>query len=198
MTVPAGRRHRFQRPRQNAVKALNFFYGAYQALHNITIDMPENRVTALIGPSGCGKSTFLRTLNRMNETMREPRVEGEITAGRRKHPRMEVTTCAGAWAWCSSGPTRSPNRSSKRRLRPAHQRHAKRQRLAAEKVEHSLRGRRSGTKSRTSCTNRPTRSPAASSSACASRAPWRWIRRCCCWMSPAPRSIPSPPPRSKT
>jgi phosphate transport system ATP-binding protein len=57
---------------------LNFFYGAFQALHGISMHVYEKRVTAFIGPSGCGKSTFLRTLNRMNETIRHSRVEGEI------------------------------------------------------------------------------------------------------------------------
>src|ERR1035441_10313206 len=57
---------------------LNFFYGSFQALHSISMKVYANRVTALIGPSGCGKSTFLRTLNRMNETIRNTRVVGEI------------------------------------------------------------------------------------------------------------------------
>jgi phosphate transport system ATP-binding protein len=57
---------------------LNFFYGAFQALRGISMQVYEKRVTAFIGPSGCGKSTFLRTLNRMNETVRNSRVEGEI------------------------------------------------------------------------------------------------------------------------
>jgi phosphate transport system ATP-binding protein len=57
---------------------LNFFYGAFQALHGISMQVYANRVTAFIGPSGCGKSTFLRTLNRMNETVRHSRVEGDI------------------------------------------------------------------------------------------------------------------------
>ncbi|MGA2184619.1 MAG: phosphate ABC transporter ATP-binding protein PstB [Bryobacteraceae bacterium] len=57
---------------------VDFFYGKYQALHNISIDFPENQITALIGPSGCGKSTFLRTLNRINDTIRGSRVTGEV------------------------------------------------------------------------------------------------------------------------
>ena len=57
---------------------LNFFYGKFQALHNVSMQVYEKRVTAFIGPSGCGKSTFLRTLNRMNESVRHSRVEGEI------------------------------------------------------------------------------------------------------------------------
>jgi phosphate transport system ATP-binding protein len=58
---------------------VNFFYGALQALHDVSMDIEEHRVTALIGPSGCGKSTFLRTLNRMNDTIPGTRLEGEIT-----------------------------------------------------------------------------------------------------------------------
>ncbi|HUG62047.1 MAG TPA: phosphate ABC transporter ATP-binding protein PstB [Methylomirabilota bacterium] len=53
-------------------------YGSKQALHGVSIDIPERAVTAFIGPSGCGKSTFLRCLNRMNDTIVGARVEGEI------------------------------------------------------------------------------------------------------------------------
>ena len=60
------------------VRRLNFYYGATAALHDISIAIPANRITALIGPSGCGKSTFLRTLNRMHETVRNTRAEGEV------------------------------------------------------------------------------------------------------------------------
>lgn len=59
-------------------KNLNFFYGSFQALHDISIDIASNKITAFIGPSGCGKSTFLRTMNRMNEALRNTRVEGDL------------------------------------------------------------------------------------------------------------------------
>jgi len=58
---------------------LDVFYGAEQALDGIDIDIPENRVTAIIGPSGCGKSTFLRCVNRMNDRIDNCRVEGELS-----------------------------------------------------------------------------------------------------------------------
>ena len=58
---------------------LDVFYGEEQALDSIDIDIPENRVTAIIGPSGCGKSTFLRCINRMNDRISSARVEGELT-----------------------------------------------------------------------------------------------------------------------
>jgi phosphate transport system ATP-binding protein len=62
-----------------SVKSLNFYYGAFQALHDINIEIPGKGITALIGPSGCGKSTFLRTLNRINEMIRGARAEGMVT-----------------------------------------------------------------------------------------------------------------------
>ncbi|HKV06244.1 MAG TPA: phosphate ABC transporter ATP-binding protein PstB [Candidatus Acidoferrales bacterium] len=60
------------------ISDLNFYYGAKQAVFGLNLRIPKNKVTALIGPSGCGKSTFLRTLNRMNETIRHTRVAGQI------------------------------------------------------------------------------------------------------------------------
>src|SRR5580698_6318427 len=60
------------------VTKLNFYYGKNHALHNVSMDVATNKVTAMIGPSGCGKSTLLRTLNRMHETLRHTRLEGEI------------------------------------------------------------------------------------------------------------------------
>jgi len=69
-----------QEPEKNkiTVRNLDFYYGESQALFDISLDIPANRVTALIGPSGCGKSTFLRTLNRMNETIPGVRIKGTI------------------------------------------------------------------------------------------------------------------------
>ena len=70
---------------------LHFFYGGYQALHDVTLDVREKGITALIGPSGCGKSTFLRTLNRISETIHGTRVEGRVTLDGEDVLRMEVT-----------------------------------------------------------------------------------------------------------
>ena len=60
------------------VRGLNFYYGKFQALKNIELDIPERKVTAFIGPSGCGKSTLLRTFNRMFELYPDQRAEGQI------------------------------------------------------------------------------------------------------------------------
>src|ERR1017187_8334556 len=65
------------RPKLKAIN-VSFFYGAFKALHDISLDMLTNRITALIGPSGCGKSTFLRSLNRINDTVRNSHMEGQI------------------------------------------------------------------------------------------------------------------------
>ncbi len=70
---------------------LNFYYGEFQALHGISMKIYGNRVTAFIGPSGCGKSTFLRTLNRMNETVKKTRVEGEIRLDGENIAALEVS-----------------------------------------------------------------------------------------------------------
>ena len=59
-------------------KNLNLFYGTVQALKNISLDMEEKKVTALIGPSGCGKSTFIKTLNRMNDLIPNVKITGDV------------------------------------------------------------------------------------------------------------------------
>jgi len=67
-------------PRRTIIEAhdINVWYGETQALQDITMQIPEEKVTALIGPSGCGKSTFLRCVNRMNDLIESARVEGEL------------------------------------------------------------------------------------------------------------------------
>jgi phosphate transport system ATP-binding protein len=62
-----------------STRGLNFYYGKFQALKNINLDIPDRKVTAFIGPSGCGKSTLLRVFNRMFELYPEQRAEGKVT-----------------------------------------------------------------------------------------------------------------------
>jgi len=73
------------------ISQLDFFYGAYQALHAVELEIAANRITALIGPSGCGKSTFLRVLNRMYETVRGARVAGEVLLDNEDALAMDVS-----------------------------------------------------------------------------------------------------------
>lgn len=65
-------------PVKISARDVSVFYGEKQALHEVSLDIPDKTVTALIGPSGCGKSTFLRTMNRMNDTIPGARVTGRI------------------------------------------------------------------------------------------------------------------------
>ena len=61
-----------------SIRDLDFYYGKFQALKNVDLDIPERRVTAFIGPSGCGKSTLLRTFNRMYSLYPGQRATGEV------------------------------------------------------------------------------------------------------------------------
>jgi phosphate transport system ATP-binding protein len=63
------------------VRDLNAWFGSTQALHGISLEIPQKQSTAIIGPSGCGKSTFIRCLNRMHETLPNTRVEGTVKIG---------------------------------------------------------------------------------------------------------------------
>ena len=76
------------------VKDLCLWYGDHQALKNISIDIPEKSITALIGPSGCGKSTFLKTLNRMNDLVPGVRITGDVRYRGENifDPSMDVST----------------------------------------------------------------------------------------------------------
>src|SRR6058998_2103514 len=65
-------------PVKISVSHVNFYYGTNQALHDVSVQIRPQCVTALIGPSGCGKSTFLRALNRMNDTIDGARLTGTV------------------------------------------------------------------------------------------------------------------------
>jgi phosphate transport system ATP-binding protein len=79
-------------PAKLVVRNLNFYYGSFKALHGVSMQVLAQRVTALIGSSGCGKSTLLRTFNRMNETVRNSRMEGEILLESENILRMDVSS----------------------------------------------------------------------------------------------------------
>ena len=76
------------------IKNLDFYYGNFKALHDVSLDIYANQVTAFIGPSGCGKSTLLRCLNRMNDLIPISRVEGQIILDNRNinDPNVDVVT----------------------------------------------------------------------------------------------------------
>ena len=72
---------------------LNLYYGEHHALKDVSMNMKEQAITALIGPSGCGKSTFLKTLNRMNDLIPSVKIDGSITINEENiyDPRVDVT-----------------------------------------------------------------------------------------------------------
>ena len=90
-----------------SIRDFNLWYDDFQALKNITLDIPKNHATAFIGPSGCGKSTLLRTFNRMCDFVPTVRCEGSINWREPTFSPAMPTRCAYGWAWCSSTPTRS-------------------------------------------------------------------------------------------
>ena len=83
-------------PTEAVLRAESFsaWYGDFQALHELTLEMPRNRVTAFIGPSGCGKSTFLRWMNRMNDLVHGARATGSLTLDGENilDPKLDVVT----------------------------------------------------------------------------------------------------------
>src|SRR5256886_17233053 len=74
------------------ISKVNFFYGSKQTLFDVSMGIATSKVTSLIGPSGCGKSTLLRTLNRMHETVRGARLEGEILLDAQNILAQDVTS----------------------------------------------------------------------------------------------------------
>ena len=78
-------------PPKLKASGVNFYYGTFQALKDITLQVETHGITALIGPSGCGKSTFLRTLNRINDTVKSARWEGEILLDDQDIRELDVT-----------------------------------------------------------------------------------------------------------
>jgi len=170
------------------VRNLNFYYGAFLALKNVTLDVAEHKVTAIIGPSGCGKSTLLRTLNRMYSLYPEQRAEGEIVMDGENllASRRDIALIRAKIGMVFQKPTPFPmsiyeNIAFGVRLfeRPG-------RREMDERVEWALT-RAAATASR-----------AASSSGCASRARSPSGQRCCCSTSRARRSTRSRPRASRS
>ena len=95
-----------------SAKGVSVFYGDKKAIDDVSIDIPTEYVTAFIGPSGCGKSTFLRTLNRMNDTIPSARVEGEIDLDGQDIYRsgMDVVQLRARVGMVFQSPTPSPSR----------------------------------------------------------------------------------------
>ena len=96
-------------------KDLNLWYGDFQALKNVRVDIRQGMITALIGPSGCGKTTLLRSANRLNERYGNVTTTGEIRVlGRNIYDATSAwASSEKRWAWFSSVPIRSRSRSTR-------------------------------------------------------------------------------------
>lgn len=91
-----------------SVKGLDLFYGTFQALYNIDLQIKEKEVTAFIGPSGCGKSTLLRTFNRMNDRIENCKITGDILVYDKKLEEFDVNKLRKKVGMCFQRPTCFP------------------------------------------------------------------------------------------
>src|SRR2546421_2673293 len=147
------------------ISKLNFFYGSKQTLFDVNMGIATSKVTSLIGPSGCGKSTLLRTLNRMYETVRGARLEGEILLDDQNILAQDVTSLRRRVGMVFQRPNPFPksifdNVAYGLRINGS-------KLPISEAVEKSLRHAALWDEVRIISTSPPMNSPAASSSACA-------------------------------
>ena len=195
-TQSANRESAAPLPMRMSVNKVNFFYGAKQTLFDINLGIAANKVTALIGPSGCGKSTLLRTFNRMHETVRHARLEGEILLDGTNILSQDVTQLRRKVGMVFQRPNPFPKsifdnvayglkiNGSKLPI--------------ADAVEKSLRHAALWDEVKDHLHKTPMNFPAASSSASALRAASPSNLKSSSSTSPAPRSIPSAPQKSKS
>jgi len=95
------------------IKNLSVSYGSTIALNNISVDIPDRKITAVIGPSGCGKSTLLRAMNRLLENGDGASISGTVMVDNDNiyEPQNDVTQVVKKWAFCRRSLTRCPCRS---------------------------------------------------------------------------------------
>ena len=184
------------------IKGLNFYYGGFHALKNITMDIPERKVTAFIGPSGCGKSTLLRTFNRMYSLYPDQRAEGEILDGRRepgRPPSSDVSLIRAKIGMVFQKPTPFPMSIYDNIAFGVRLFENLSKRDMDERVEWALGARRDlGRGQGQACAERPEPLGRPAAAAVHRALHRRSSPKCCCWTSPARRSTRSPPPRSRS
>ena len=176
------------------VQGLDLWYGDHQALHDISMNIPEKSITALIGPSGCGKSTFLKTLNRMNDLIPGVKITGDVRYRDQDifAPGTDVNELRREIGMVFQKPNPFPM-SIYDNIAYGPRTHGIKNRARLDEiVEKSLRGAAIWDEVKDRLRKTPSASPAASSSACASPARSRSSRRCCSWTSPRAHLTPSP------
>lgn len=131
-----------------SAREVNFYYGDFHALKNISLDIERNSVTAFIGPSGCGKSTFLRLLNRMNDLIAKTRLTGEILIDGENiyAPGVEVVELRKKVGMVFQKPNPFPKSIFENVAYGLRVNGVRDRMLIEERVESSLRGARSGTR----------------------------------------------------
>ena len=183
------------------IDQLDLWYGDTQALHDVSMIVPEGKVTALIGPSGCGKSTLLRCVNRMNDLVDSVRVGGEMRLNGESiyGSGVDVIELRKRIGMVFQKPNPFPMSIFENVVYSLRIDGERDRRVLEESCEQSLRGAGlwEEVKDRLK-TRAPWPSPAASSSGCASPAPSPRIPRCCSSTSPAPPSTRSPPAASRS
>ncbi len=160
---------------------MDLFYGHFQALKGISMQIPERQVTALIGPSGCGKSTLLKSLNRMNDLIPGCKVAGSILLDGEDvyAPAMEVNLLRKRVGMVFPKPNPFPM-SIYDNIAYGPRTHGIRGKLRLDAmVENAPRQAALWEEVRDDLKKAPWPSPAASSSACALPGAWRCSRRCC-------------------
>jgi hypothetical protein len=187
-------------PVKLAARGLDFYYDKFHALKGINLEIPEKRVTALIGPSGCGKSTLLRIFNRIYALYPKLEARGEVLLDGENilSPKYPMNRLRSKVGMVFQKPVPFPM-SIYENIAYGIRHHEKLSRPTWTTAS-SRRCARAhcGTRSRTSWGRARWACPAASSSACASPAPWRCARRCCCWTSRPRRWTRSRPAASSS
>ena len=183
-----------------SVTDLNFYYGSFQALKKINLELPAHKVTAFIGPSGCGKSTLLRTFNRMFELYPEQRAEGQILLDGQNilSKKLDVSLIRAKIGMVFQKPTPFPmsiydNIAFGVKLFETLPRVE-----MDERVEWALKKAALWNEVKDKLDQSGSGLSGGSSSACALPAASPSSPRCCCWTNLARRSTRSPPARSRS
>ena len=173
-----------------SVKHFNLWYTDFQALKDISLDIPEHRATAFIGPSGCGKSTLLRTFNRMCDFVEGVRTEGVVEFKGQDIFKTDANALRVHVGMVFQHPNPFPM-SIRENILYGPARMKRLSRDEGDQIVERCLTRAALWGEVTSSTRAALASRAASSSACASRAPWQRARTSCSWTSPQAPSTPS-------
>ena len=177
-----------QMPRPKlTVSDLNFFYDKFQALYNISLLVPTKKITAFIGPSGCGKSTFLRTLNRMSETVPKTHLTGKIQLGEADIYQFPVTYLRSRVGMVFQKPSPFPKSIFDNVAYGIRVNDLTKQAASPNESRRACGEHFCGRRSKIGCRTPLSAYQGVNSNASALPVLWRSIPKYCFWMSPARR-----------